>query len=229
MTDTARTFPTETEGLPGDSETQVEDLLDGDRVTLRIAPVVKRIGDRKVRMLAYNGSIPGTTLRVAQGSAVDVDIENDGDLQTTVHWHGLRLENQFDGTHETQHPIPVGGSYQARVAFPDPGIYWYHPHTRQDYGQEMGLYGSVLVTPSEPGYWPPVHREQIVILDDILLDDEGVAAFSRTETNYSAMGRFGKTSRQRPHGPKVLSQTRRSGSLLSDQHGKHSSVQHRDT
>ena len=60
-----------------------------------------------------------------------------------MHWHGLRLENRYDGTHETQAPIPVGGRFTARVAFPDPGVYWYHPHIREDYGQEMGLYGNV--------------------------------------------------------------------------------------
>ena len=43
--------------------------------------------------------------------------------------------------------------------FPDPGVYWYHPHIREDYGQEMGLYGNVLVEPADPDYWPPAHRE----------------------------------------------------------------------
>src|SRR5215213_10145578 len=69
----------------------------------------------------------------------------------TVHWHGLRLENRYDGTHETQAPIPVGGRFTSKVAFPDPGVYWYHPHIREDYGQELGLYGNVLVDPADPG------------------------------------------------------------------------------
>jgi FtsP/CotA-like multicopper oxidase with cupredoxin domain len=108
-----------------------------------------------------------------------------------VHWHGLRLENRYDGTHETQTLIPVGGRFTARVAFPDPGVYWYHPHVREDYGQELGLYGNVLVDPADPDYWPPVNREIALTLDDILLEDGKVAPFSRTETNYAAMGRFG--------------------------------------
>ena len=93
-------------------------------------------------MLAYNGSIPGPILKVKEGSEVTVDVENQGDMEATVHWHGLRLENRYDGTHETQPPIPVGGTFSARVTFPDPGVYWYHPHIREDYGQEMGLYGN---------------------------------------------------------------------------------------
>jgi FtsP/CotA-like multicopper oxidase with cupredoxin domain len=47
-------------------------------------------------MLTYNGSIPGPTLRVPQGSEIEVDVINDGDLEATVHWHGLRLENRYD-------------------------------------------------------------------------------------------------------------------------------------
>ena len=98
-------------------------------------------------MLAYNGSIPGPTLKVREGSEVTVNIENQGDMEATVHWHGLRLENRYDGTHQTQQPMEVGEQFSARVAFPDPGAYWYHPHIREDYGQEMGLYGNVLVEP----------------------------------------------------------------------------------
>ena len=142
-------------------------------------------------MLAYNGSIPGPTLKVREGSEVIVDVENQGDMDATVHWHGLRLENRYDGTHETQRPMAVGERFSARVAFPDPGLYWYHPHIREDYGQEMGLYGNVLVEPADPGYWPPVHREVVLTLDDILLEDGKVAPFSRAETTYAAMGRFG--------------------------------------
>ena len=184
-------FPTETAGLPAARRSDVVELAEGERFELRIAPVTKRIGDATVRMLAYNGSIPGPTLRVREGSEVDVDIENQGDHDTTVHWHGLRLENRYDGTHETQALIPVGGRFTARVAFPDPGAYWYHPHVREDYGQELGLYGNVLVEPADPEYWPPVNREVVLTLDDILLEDGKVAPFSRTETNYAAMGRFG--------------------------------------
>jgi FtsP/CotA-like multicopper oxidase with cupredoxin domain len=143
-------------------------------------------------MLAYNGSIPGPVLRVREGSEIAVNIENQGDMDATVHWHGLRLENRYDGTHETQAPIRVGERFTVRVEFPDPGAYWYHPHIREDYGQEMGLYGNVIVEPADPGYWPPGNRELALTIDDLLLEDGKVAPFSRSETNYVAMGRFGE-------------------------------------
>jgi FtsP/CotA-like multicopper oxidase with cupredoxin domain len=184
-------FPTEVAGLPEARAPELAELADGDRFELRIAPVAKRLGDVTVRMLAYNGSIPGPTLKVQEGSEVVVDIENEGDMEDTVHWHGLRLENRYDGTHETQAPIRVGERFTARVTFPDPGAYWYHPHIREDYGQEMGLYGNVLVQPADPDYWPAIHRELPLTLDDILLEEGKVAPFSRAETTHAAMGRFG--------------------------------------
>jgi FtsP/CotA-like multicopper oxidase with cupredoxin domain len=191
MATTHDQFPADTTGLPEARASEVVELGDGDRFGLRIAPVAKRIGDATVRMLAYNGSIPGPTLKVREGSEVVVDIENQGDVEATVHWHGLRLENRYDGTHETQQPMATGQRYTAHVTFPDPGVYWYHPHIREDYGQEMGLYGNVIVEPADPDYWPPAHREVALTLDDILIEDGKIAPFSRTETTHSAMGRFG--------------------------------------
>jgi len=190
-TDVTATFPTDTAGLPHAVPTQVVELADGDTFELRIAPVATRIGDDTVRMIAYNGSIPGPTLRVREGSSLVADVVNEGDLEATVHWHGLRLENRYDGTHETQAPIPVGGRFSYRISFPDPGVYWYHPHIREDYGQELGQYGNILVDPVEPDYWPPVHRELLLTLDDIFIEDGKVAPFSRDETTFAAMGRYG--------------------------------------
>ena len=185
-------FPTDPAGLPEAVAPATVNLVNGGSFAIRIAPVSKRLGDETVRMLAYNGSIPGPTLRVTQGSEVAVEVTNEGDLADTVHWHGLRLENRYDGTLETQAAIPQGGSFTYRLAFPDPGVYWYHPHVREDYGQEMGLYGNVVVVPAEPGYWPPANRELVITLDDVLLEGGAVAPFSRTTTTHSAMGRFGE-------------------------------------
>src|SRR5438477_3228360 len=184
-------FPRETEGLPEAGKTELVELADGDEFALEIMPVKKRLGDRPVRMLTYNGSVPGPTLKVPQGATITVHVTNHGDLDATVHWHGLRLENRYDGTHETQAPIPVGETFTYQVHVPDPGAYWYHPHIREDYGQEMGLYGNIIATPSEPDYWPPANRELPLTLDDILIEDGQIAAFRQTETTHVAMGRFG--------------------------------------
>ena len=61
-------FPTDPAGLAEAGASEIVELADGDKFDLRIAPVTKRLGDATVRMLAYNGSIPGPTLQVSEGS-----------------------------------------------------------------------------------------------------------------------------------------------------------------
>jgi len=185
-------FPTDVEGLPEAQRTQIVRLHDGDQYELRIRAVRNRVGDETLRMLAYNDSIPGPTLQVQQGASLTVEVRNDGDMEATVHWHGLRVENQYDGVpFETQAPIPVGSSYTQRLRFPDAGVYWYHPHIREDYGLELGLYGTVVVEPSDPAYWAPADRFLTLTLDDLLIEDHKIAPFLRAGPTYTAMGRFG--------------------------------------
>jgi predicted ATPase/FtsP/CotA-like multicopper oxidase with cupredoxin domain len=186
------TFPQETANLPDAVTPPVLQLDDNAVLSLRIGPVRNQIGDHTVRMLAYNGSIPGPLLHVRQGSEITVDVTNDADLEQTVHWHGLRLDNRYDGVpYETQKPIAIGEQFTYRLTFPDPGLYWYHPHVREDYAQEMGLYGQIIVEPADPGYWPPANRDIALTLDDILLTNDGIPAFHHSGPTHTMMGRYG--------------------------------------
>jgi FtsP/CotA-like multicopper oxidase with cupredoxin domain len=185
-------FSTDLTGLPEAVPTAAPEFRDGDVLDLRMGPVAKRLGGTTVRMLGYNGSVPGPTITVRQGDHLTVRATNGADLDTTVHWHGLRLDNRYDGVpYDTQAPIPPGESFTYRLEFPDPGLYWYHPHIREDYTQEMGLYGNILVLPSDPDYWPPAHRHVVLTVDDVLIEDGVIATFSRSGITHAAMGRFG--------------------------------------
>ncbi len=185
-------FTTETAGLPEVARPGMIRLRNGDRLDLRIGPARKRLDNAELRMLAYNGSVPGPNLHVDQGSQITVQVRNDGDVEATVHWHGLRLENQYDGVpDETQVPIPIGGTYTCKVRFPDAGFYWYHPHIREDFGLEMGLYGTIVVEPADPSYWPAADRQLTLTLDDLLVEDGHIAPFSRSGPTFVAMGRYG--------------------------------------
>ena len=185
-------FSTDVEGLEEAKSPEVVRLRDGETHEIEIKPVRKRINDTEVRMLGYNGSIPGPTLHVDQNSEVTIEATNLGDVDATLHWHGLRLENRFDGVpEETQAPIPHGGTFTYRLQFPDPGLYWYHPHIREDFAQEMGLYAGIIVEPEDPNYWPPVDRQLAITLDDILIEGGQIAPFERSGPTFTAMGRFG--------------------------------------
>lgn len=169
-------------------------LADGETYDLSIQPVMKEIDGRKVRMLAYNGSVPGPTLHVTEGTHATIRLTNDGDKPTTLHAHGVRMDNAFDGVPDmTQKEIAPGETFVYQLKFPDAGIFWYHPHVRTDYALESGLYGNILVTPNDPEYWEKVNREVPLMIDDIALDQKGILPFDDKRADHTLMGRFGNT------------------------------------
>ncbi len=86
---------------------------------------------------------------------------------------------------------PHRGEVRKQDQFPDAGFYWYHPHVREDFGLEMGLYGTIIVEPNDASYWPIADRQLSVTLDDLLVEDGHIAPFHREGTTFTAMGRFG--------------------------------------
>ncbi len=169
----------------------VVELKDGDTYNLTAGIVKKNLAGHEAKMLAYNGSIPGPTLKVARGAAVTIHFTNQADVATTLHSHGIRLDNAFDGVPGATQPlVGLGESFDYKIKFPDEGIYWYHPHAREDYAQELGLSGNFLVTPDRPDDWSPVNQEVPLMLDDILLQNGAVAPFGAV-ADYALMGRYG--------------------------------------
>lgn len=185
-------FSTNIRGLSNVVPTEIIELKDGDIFNLEAKIVKKIINGSEVKMLAYNGMIPGPTLKVAQGSEITLNFINNTDVDSTIHSHGIRLENKFDGVpNVTQEAVKSGESFTYKIKFPDGGIYWYHPHVREDYAQELGLYGNFIVTPAEEDYWAKVDREEILFLDDILMKDNQIESFSKSTVDHTLMGRFG--------------------------------------
>jgi FtsP/CotA-like multicopper oxidase with cupredoxin domain len=186
-------FPTDVAGLGFAKAPEVLELKDGDTLTLTSAPVKKVLKGVEVRMLGYNGSIPGPTLKVKQHSRLTLRIRNRSGLPSSLHSHGIRMDYRSDGAATTAaSAIPDGGSQDYDLTFPDAGLYWYHPHFRQDYALEMGQYGNILVAPADTGYWGPVDRETLLMLDDFYLDpDRETAPFRRDAPDRNLMGRFG--------------------------------------
>ena len=171
---------------------QVVRLPDGGTLDLRAGFVRREVAGRTLVMLAFNGQIPGPLIEVGEKTTIFVDFTNDTPLPTSVHWHGVRLDNRYDGVPGvTQEPVQPGESFRYQIYFRDAGIYWYHPHHREDVQQEMGLAGNMLVEPLDDSYYSPVNREEVVMLDDLLLDESNLVPFGRESSNYMLMGRFG--------------------------------------
>jgi len=183
--------------LPVSRPSEVIDLPDGGTLDLEAGVVRHRIGSAWTLMLAFNGQHPGPMIRVPQGATIFVNFTNRTTYPTAVHWHGVRLDNRYDGVPGvTQDPVLPGESFRYRIHFRDAGIYWYHPHHREDIQQEYGLYGNMLVDAPRPDYLGPVNREQVLMLDDILLGEQlgeqrEVVEFGAESADYMLMGRFG--------------------------------------
>src|SRR3989442_12409844 len=77
-------------------------------------------------MYSYNGQYPVLLIEVSRGSEIMVRFTNHLSDATSIHWHGIRLENAFDGVEG------VSDAFTYKIRFPDAGIYWYHPHIRED-------------------------------------------------------------------------------------------------
>ncbi len=177
--------------LPEAKQMQIVDLKDGDTYDLTAEVVKKKIGNREIRMLAYNGSIPGPLIRAPKGTEITLRFTNKIDVPTTIHSHGVRLANEFDGVPDvTQKEIKPGDSFTYKIKFPDEGVYWYHPHIREDYTQELGMYGNYVVAPDNPNYYSPVDRAEYLFLDDIYLEN-GQTPFDKAIATHALMGRFG--------------------------------------
>ena len=179
-------------GLSEAVNQSIVSVKNNDTYSLSASFVKNTINDKTIRMLSYNGQIPGPILRVKQGDSIKVNFKNNLDEPTTVHWHGLRLENKSDGVPGmTQPAVKPGQSYTYNVSFPDAGLYWYHPHVREDYQQALGMYGLIWVEPNSTNYFDPVNREEFLALNDILLNGNDVAPYDKERVNYTLMGRFG--------------------------------------
>lgn len=173
---------------------QLLDLAEGEEVRLDARPVRWPVGDQVVSGYGYGGQVPGPLFRVRQGATVFVDFSNNIDQPTTVHWHGLRHHNGSDGVPGvTQSVVAPGERFRYELAFPDPGLYWYHPHVREDIQQDAGLAGAMLVVPRDPDYYLPADAEEVLILDDLLLEGGDGVPYGRESANFAIMGRFGDT------------------------------------
>lgn len=171
---------------------QVMDITDGQTIRLDPTIVRKTIGGKEAQMYGYNGQIPGPMLRVRQGSTFTVEVKNNIDIPTSVHWHGIRLANAFDGAVDvTQEAIEPGGTFTYTVTVPDEGIFWYHPHVREDMQQDLGLYGLIHVLPETEHAYADVGQTETVILDDILIGKNGKPVGYDDEVTFALMGRFG--------------------------------------
>ncbi len=148
----------------------------GGLVTVDLVAAPKRMefaSGKPCDALAYNNSIPGPVLDVREGDRVVVRFRSELAEDTTVHWHGMHLPFDADGS--PFHPVPPGGRYEYAFTVPrgSAGTYWYHPHPHHRTGYQVahGLHGALVVRADDD---PLAHLpEQLLVLWDNRVDDAG--------------------------------------------------------
>lgn len=153
-------------GWPGIRAVRADDFV------LTAAAATKRLeAAHGVPVYTYNGSVPGPELRIRQGRTLRVRLKNRLDVDTTVHWHGIRIANAMDGVPElTQDAVAPGAEFEYGFTVPDAGTYWYHSHRFSFEQVERGLYGLLVVDEAQPY---PVDRDIPLVVDDWRLTGDG--------------------------------------------------------
>lgn len=118
----------------------------------------------------YEGGVPGPMIRVAQGDRITREFVNKLPQGSSVHWHGIRIENEMDGVVGlTQDAVKPDGSMTYDFTVPDAGTYWYHPHNRTWEQMARGLYGPLIIDEPTP---PEVDQDIVFLIDDWRLTQE---------------------------------------------------------
>ncbi|MYF88732.1 MAG: multicopper oxidase family protein, partial [Boseongicola sp. SB0676_bin_33] len=150
--------------------------------------------------LGFNGSTPGPVLRVRQGDELVVNFENRTGEPSSVHWHGIRIDNAMDGVPDlTQDAVPAGESFEYRFIAPDAGTFWYHSHSRSWEQVARGLYGPLIVEERRP---PAVDADIIVMIDDWWLEQTG-----ELRDDFNSMFHFSHAGRLGNYAKAIVSQS----------------------
>jgi len=156
-------------------------------VRLTAQPGTLDLGGTTVNTWAFDGQLPGKTIRLSTGDTLDAQIINHLTVPTAVHWHGVALRNDMDGVPPiTQSAVAPGSSFTYRFIADAPGTYWFHPHVGVQL--DRGLYGALIVAdPHEPLAYDD---EWVVVLDDWLDGVTGTPdqVFAELRKGMSGMG-----------------------------------------
>ena len=142
-------------------------LLTAAPANIQLAPEGYAAAD----LWCFDGQNPGPELRLRQGDILERRFVNGLDQPSSVHWHGIRIDNAMDGVPGlTQDVVPPGGTFDYRFRLPDAGTWWYHSHNRSWEQLARGLYGPLIVDETSP---PDIDRDLTLMIDDWRLTETG--------------------------------------------------------
>ncbi|WP_082730903.1 MULTISPECIES: copper resistance system multicopper oxidase [unclassified Sphingomonas] len=139
-------------------------IIYGCLVPLKIARQTMMIDGRPSRAIGINGTVPGPLIRLREGQNVRLNVINDLDEDSSIHWHGLLVPMQFDGVPGISFPgIKPRSKFVYEFPIKQAGTYWYHSHSGMQ--EQLGHYGPIVI---DPAGTDPVgfDREHVIVLSD---------------------------------------------------------------
>jgi CopA family copper-resistance protein len=139
-------------------------VLTGNHFDLAIGAHQVDLTGRRVKAIAVNGSSPGPTLKWREGETVTIAVTNHLPVETSIHWHGIRVPASMDGVPGLSFAgIAPGKTFVYRFPVPQNGTYWYHSHS--GFQEQIGLIGALVIEPRDQ---EPIayDRDYVVLLSD---------------------------------------------------------------
>ncbi|MFI8577771.1 multicopper oxidase family protein [Rossellomorea aquimaris] len=168
--DNAKQSSTNSEDQSDGVKTVDTETLTGNEFTITAKEGIHQLTPTtSVNALTFNGSVPGSQLRVKQGEKVKINLKNELNVPVTIHWHGITVPNDMDGIPGvTQNAVQPGETFQYEFTPEDAGTYMYHTHQNAVEQMDKGLYGSLIVEPKEVSY----DRDYTLMLDEWISEEK---------------------------------------------------------
>ncbi|GLS98994.1 copper oxidase [Sphingobium jiangsuense] len=138
--------------------------VSGEDITLTIARQTMMIDGRSSPAIGINGTVPAPLIRLREGQMVRLNVVNDLDEDSSIHWHGLLVPPQHDGVPGVSFPgIKPRSNYLYEFPIKQNGTYWYHSHSGLQ--EQLGHYGPIVIDPvgEDPAQYD---REHVIVLSD---------------------------------------------------------------
>ncbi len=133
-------------------------------VDLEIAYKTVNFAGKEKQAITANQQVPAPTLHFKEGEHVVINVHNQLDEETSVHWHGILVPWQMDGVlGVSQQGIPPGGTFRYEFTLEQSGTYWYHAHAGLQ--EQQGLYGAFIIDPLEPEPYEYT-KDHVIVLSD---------------------------------------------------------------
>lgn len=184
------------------------------RYDLYVADTTVTFGNEPTRAIAVNGLIPMPTLTFTQGDTAEIYVHNNLNEETSLHWHGLFLPNQFDGVpYLTQMPIKPHTTYLYKFPIVQHGTHWYHSHSR--FQEQIGMYGAFIMKKRNESDIPTL---PVVLSEWTDMNPEEVHRSLKSATDWFAIKKgatqsYGEALRSGHFGTKVINEWKRMSAM----------------